>query len=166
MRNIKCLERTHKGKLTLERIEIKSRMVSITEVVSRLRRMVKGEGTTIFIKYSAGIRIVICPWIVPSSGIKNQTPSVERWLVCADRVPFGGRGQISRHTAHTSSPLSSPTVLGRHSHLENVPEPHILLGECSHSVQRHVRSLRVRLEHMLCPSVSIFLFVLETRHST
>lgn len=61
MRIIKCLERTQKGKLTLVRIEIKSRMVSITEVVSRLPKVVKGEGTTIFIKYSTGIRIVICP---------------------------------------------------------------------------------------------------------
>lgn len=88
MRSIKCLERTQKGKLTLVRIEIKSGIVSITEVVSRLPKVVKGEGTIIFIKCSTEIRIVICPWIVPSSGIKNQTPSVRRWLVCADRVPF------------------------------------------------------------------------------
>lgn len=59
MRIIKCLERTQKGKLTL--VRIKSRVVSITEVVSRLPKVVKGEGTTIFIKYSTGIRIVICP---------------------------------------------------------------------------------------------------------
>lgn len=117
MRSIKCLERTQKGKLTLVRIEIKSGIVSITEVVSRLPKVVKGEGTIIFIKCSTEIRIVICPWIVPSSGIKNQTPSVRRWLVCADR------GQISRHTVHTSSPLSSPTVSGRHSHLRMFQSP-------------------------------------------
>lgn len=63
-------------------------------------------------------------------------------------------------------PSFSSTVSGRHSHLENVPESDFLLGECSSLVQRRVRSLRVCLEYMPCPSVSIFLFVLETQHST
>lgn len=43
MRNTKCSERIQKRKLTLAKTEIKSRMVTITEVVSRFPKMVKGK---------------------------------------------------------------------------------------------------------------------------